>query len=287
MTNLSFIEKQTIYRLFGISEGFIFKYWSDRGYHSKNDTKDIILEACGINIYEHPDYKSLSQQKCIEKIFNKCSPHTIAKLLDTLCEYFAFKMGSDCWSSEDGYDYDEVQKIIKRLKTESVVDLPQNNNIPNINLLLNDIKTNIEKNTPEMAIDRLYTFSIEFFKEICAKHNIALQADRNGNYTLTYLAATLKKWYEDNNFFESEFVTIAIGHSFSLFDKFNFLRNNKSPAHANILLNKTESEFVVRIVADTLMFIHNVENCSKATSNVVPWDGGVLFTNFKDDELPF
>ena len=82
-------------------------------------------------------------------------------------------------------------------------------------------------------------------------------------------------------------VRAQLGYSFSLFDKFNFLRNNKSPAHANILLNKTESEFVVRIVADTLMFIHNVENCSKATSNVVPWDGGVLFTNFKDDELPF
>lgn len=288
MAHLSFIEKQTIYRLFGIGEGFLFKYWSDRGYHSKNDTKAIILEACGINIYEHPDYKSLSQQKCIEKIFIKCSPKIIAKLLDTLCKYFVFKMGSSCWSPEDGYDYDEVQKIIKRLNDESFVDLPQNNNIPNINLLLDDIKANIEKNTPEMVIDRLYTLSIEFFKEICAKHNIAIQADRNGNYTLTYLASALKKWYEDNNFFESEFVTIAIGHSFSLFDKFNFLRNNKSLAHSNTLLNKNESEFVVKLVADTLMFINNVENCSNVASNVIPWDGGVMFTNLNnDDELPF
>ena len=287
MAQLSFMEKQTVYRLFGISGGFIFKYWSDRGYHNKNDTKDLLLDSCGINIYEHPEYKSLSQQKCIEKILNECSSLTIAKLLSTLCDYFSFKMGTDCWSPEDGYDYDGVQKIINRLKAESHVDLPKNNSIPNINLLLDDIKTNIEKNTPEMAIDRLYTFSIEFFKELCIKHDVTIQSDRNGNYTLTYLAATIKKWYEDNNYFESEFTTTAIGHSLSLFDKFNFLRNNKSPAHPNILLNKTEADFVIRLVADTLMFIHKAENNVNAEKEVLPWDGGILFTNIVEDDLPF
>ena len=90
MVHLSFIEKQTIYRLFGISEGFIFKYWSDRGYHNKNSTKDLILESCGINIYEDSGYKSLSQQKCIEKIFNinavkrNLSCESDEKLLDEL-----------------------------------------------------------------------------------------------------------------------------------------------------------------------------------------------------------
>lgn len=287
MVHLSFIEKQTIYRLFGISEGFIFKYWSDRGYHNKNSTKDLILESCGINIYEDSGYKSLSQQKCIEKIFNECSPQTIAKLLDTLCEYFCFKMGTDSWSPEDGHDYNDIQEIIKRLRAESVVNLPENENIPNINLLLNDINTNIANNTPEMAIDRLYTFSIEFFKELCVRHNVTIEADRNGNFTLTYLATTLKRWYEDNHYFESEFATIAIGHSMSLFDKFNYLRNNRSPAHPNVLLNKTEAEFVIRLVADTLMFIHKAENSMITEIEVMPWEDDTLFLNFKDDDLPF
>lgn len=284
MAQLSFIEKQTVYRLFGISEGFIFKYWSDRGCHNKNNTKDLILDACDINIYEHPEYKSLSQQKCIEKIFNECSSQKIAKLLSTLCDYFSFKMGTDCWTSEDGYDYDEVQKVINRLKVESDVNLPTNKDIENITLLLDDIKMNIEKNTPEMAIDRLYTFSIEFFKGLCAKHSVTIQADRNGNYTLTYLAATLKKWYEDNNYYESEFATIAIGHSMSLFDKFNYLRNNRSPAHPNVLLNKTEAEFVIRMVADTLMFLHNAEEiCTTEKTEVTTEE----VANLEDCDLPF
>ncbi|MCD8248829.1 MAG: hypothetical protein LUC60_03055 [Lachnospiraceae bacterium] len=52
MKLLSFIEKETIYRLFGISDGYIFKYWvGERGYN-KNKTRDLILDYCDINIYE-------------------------------------------------------------------------------------------------------------------------------------------------------------------------------------------------------------------------------------------
>ena len=83
-------------------------------------------------------------------------------------------MGTDSWSPEDEHDYNDIQEIIKRLRAESVVNLPENENIPNINLLLNDINTNIANNTPEMAIDRLYTFSIEFFKELCVRHNVTI-----------------------------------------------------------------------------------------------------------------
>ena len=65
MAYLKYIEKETICRLFGISGGFVFKYWSDKGLYNKNNTKDLILEACGINIYEDPAYRNLSQEKCI------------------------------------------------------------------------------------------------------------------------------------------------------------------------------------------------------------------------------
>ena len=66
MSVLSFIEKQTICRLFGISDVFIFKYWSDKGAHNKSTTKELIYDSCGINIFEDAGYKGLSQQKCIQ-----------------------------------------------------------------------------------------------------------------------------------------------------------------------------------------------------------------------------
>ena len=45
MGTLSFIEKQTICRLFGISDGYIFKFWSDRGSYNKNITQELICKG--------------------------------------------------------------------------------------------------------------------------------------------------------------------------------------------------------------------------------------------------
>lgn len=75
---LTFIEKQTICRLFGISDGYIFKFWSDRGSYNKNITQQLILESCGIDIYKDKPYKDLSQQKCVEKIWSDSNPQTVA-----------------------------------------------------------------------------------------------------------------------------------------------------------------------------------------------------------------
>ena len=96
MSTLSFIEKQTICRLFGITEGFIFKFWSDKGNHNKSITKELILEACGINIFEDKGYKNLSQQKCVQKIWDECShfspqkydfyPKFLATYVQQLCD---------------------------------------------------------------------------------------------------------------------------------------------------------------------------------------------------------
>lgn len=96
----------------------------------------MIYDSCGINIFEDAGYKGLSQQKCIQKIWDECSPQIIAKLLKTLSDYFCFKMGTDWWSDEDNYDYQQIQHIIERLQTLQTVELPKEENIKNLKLLL-------------------------------------------------------------------------------------------------------------------------------------------------------
>ena len=48
--------------------------------------------------------------------------------------------------------------------------------------------------------------------------------------------------------------------SISLFDSYNAIRNDKSFAHDNDLLDKREATYVVKILADTLTFIDEIEN---------------------------
>lgn len=286
MSVLSFIEKQTICRLFGISDGFAFKYWSDKGIHNKTTTKELILEACGINIFEDKGYKSLSQQKCIQKIWDECRPQTIANLLISLSDYFCFKMGTDWWSDEDNYDYQQVQNIIERLKSLPTVELPKEDNIKNLKLLLEDIESNIKNDKPELVVDRLHTFASEYLRNLCHTHSIVTTDNKGNEYPLHSLAGMLKKWYVDNDYFDSEFATTAIQNSISLFDKFNNIRNEKSAAHPNELLSKAEAEYAVRSIANTLTFIDKCEKSKINKVQTLPWDGGVLYIA-PNEELPF
>ena len=274
---LSFIEKQTICRLFGISDGFIFKYWSDKGAHNKSTTKELIYDSCGINIFEDVGYKGLSQQKCIQKIWDECSPQIIAKLLKTLSDYFCFKMGTDWWSDEDNYDYQQVQHIIERLQTLQTVELPKEENIKNLKLLLEDIEENIKNDKPELVVDRLHTFASEYLRSLCYIHSIETTDSKGNEYPLHSLAGMLKKWYVDNAYFDSEFAVVAIQNSINLFDKFNGIRNGNSAAHPNDLLSKAEAEYAVRIIANTLTFIDKCEKSKIKKVQTLPWNGGVLY----------
>ena len=262
MCYLTFIEKETIRRLFGISGGFIFKFWSDNGSYNKNVTHDLILDACGIDIYSDKRYSDLSQQKCIEKIWNEESPQTVAKLLSSLCDYFCFRMGTSYWDDDDSFDYRQVEEIIERLKNLDSIDLPAETATDNLKVLIEDIEESIKRRKPEMTLDRLHTFSTEFFRRICRQHGINT-ADASGNeYPLHSLVGSLRKWYRDNNYFESEFCVVAIQNTISIFEKFNSIRNNQSAAHPNTILNRIEAEYVLKVVIETLKFVEKIENAS-------------------------
>lgn len=47
--------------------------------------------------------------------------------------------------------------------------------------------------------------------------------------------------------------------SISTFEKYNTIRNDKSYAHDNEVLDKAEAEYVVTIVTATLTLIHKLE----------------------------
>lgn len=286
MAALTFIEKQTICRLFGIGGGYIFSYWQGKEYN-KNTTRGLLAEACGIDIYNDKDYQGLSQQKCVEKIWDDCSPQTVAKLLETLCDFFSFRMGADRWPDEDYQDYSAVQEIAKRLSAIDGVELPKQGQ-GDLLLIVRDIEKNIDAGTPELAIDRLHTFAAQFFRDICRMHSIAVVDDKGNYYSLDGNVARLKKWYQDNNYFESEFCVVALQNSINIFAKFNEIRNERSAAHPNPLLSKVEAEYAVKIVADTLIFVDKIEKEKSAQTQKLPWS----FAEFDVDdvagsELPF
>lgn len=268
MALFSLIERKTIYRLFGIECGYIFKYLSDQGKYNKNDTRDIILDSCGINIYTDNDYSSLSQQKCVEKILGSNNPKMISSLLNGLCEFFCFKMGDAYWASEDEYDYSIVQGIIERLNGSEVLNLPEIQQYENIEMLAQDIEHNINNGTPELVLDRLHTYATLYLREICNNYNLPIADDKGNMYSIDGLAGKLKTYYIENNYCKSEFSTQAIKTMISLFAKFNDIRNYNSFAHPNDVLDKAEAEYVVKTMLSTIQFIMKIEEANNTVDEL-------------------
>lgn len=264
---LSHVEEKTICRLFGICDGYVFKYSYLQGTYNKNDTQRIILDACGIDIYKEPTYRTLSQEKCVRKIWNECNPKMIAKLLSAFCDYFCFYMGTSFWPNEDQYDFNQVQKIIERLDSITEVNLPKSEMDDKITVILEDITNNMNAQKPELAIDRLHTFCCEYLRFLCKKHGIDTLDNKGHEYPLHSLVGNLNKWYEKEGYIESEFTNTAIKSSISLFEKYNHVRNNQSAAHPNNLLSKNEATYVVKIIADTLEFLDILEQSHKSNNS--------------------
>ena len=189
-------------------------------------------------------------------------PATAAKLIEALCDYFSFTMSGSFWPDEDQLDYQQAKTIISRLRkanSEIEIELPSKDDAPDIRLLAEDIESKIKLNQPELALDRLHTYSTKFIRDICRKNGISIFDDKGNHNPLDSMIAHLRKYYEINQKCESEFSLLAIRLLTGLFSKFNDIRNNHSYSHPNPILVKSEAEYVVTTMLATLKFINSIE----------------------------
>jgi len=179
-------------------------------------------------------------------------------------------------------DYQELRELEKRLM-QNPVSIPAAAT-DTLKLVKEDIERNCNNNTPELALDRLHTFSTGFFRSVCKKHGINTEDDRGNEYPLQSLVGRLKNWYAENHYFDSDFSVVAVQNTINIFDKFNAIRNDQSAAHPNEVLNKAEAMYAVHIVAETLTFIEKIEHIKDADAAKPRLPGDELDT---DSELPF
>lgn len=158
--------------------------------------------------------------------------------------------------SISGYLVRRIDFIIRDNEIE--VTLPEHNG-DDFETLNRDITDSLARNEPVLVLDRLHTYSIKYIRGICQKHNIPVSADNGDPYPLQSLAGSLVKFYQQNNYLDSEFAERALKSSISLFDSYNAIRNNQSFAHDNKVLNKEEATYAVEIVSATLKFIDKIE----------------------------
>ena len=259
MAKLSYIETRVTEEFLEMGSGYVLDF-SDRTIAS------FVEDSVSLNINEEK-YKASGTSKANRiREFIKCeSDYTVGKLFKSLYEY---KLSEYTRQGKEINTilFDDFHKVSERLSSDSVVPhidaLQANNEDKDFHQLAKLIKESIEKNEPEAALDRLHVFLIKFLKELCDCHKISYSKEE----TVNALYGKYIKAIRGKGFIESDMSEKILQFSFQVIQAFNDIRNNRSFAHDNPVLNYDESVLIFTNVTASVKFIQSLEQKHKNTA---------------------
>jgi hypothetical protein len=155
--------------------------------------------------------------------------------------------------------FNECCAMAERLKQRSIIEnidvIQPYSNDKDFSVLANSIRESIENNEPEVALDRLHTFVVKYTRRLCDKHGISY----NRNKPLHSLYGEYVKYLRQNDLIESQMAERILKSSISILESFNDVRNNRSLAHDNSILNYHESILIFNNVSSAIKFIEAIE----------------------------
>lgn len=238
--------------------GVFEKLFMRNGYvldFTNNTFDQFIFESIDINVRDEEyiekvkeNHSSDSKANILRYIWNNESEKVVIKLLNDLVEY--------CEILENQNINEKLLNKAKQILSKhdsSAYLIDDENTEEKIVNLIQDINNSIENGKPQFTLDRLHTLMCYYVKELCDKHDIEYESTDHLNQIF--------KRYADfiGDKLESELSKIIIKQTGSIFEKFNNVRNNQSYAHANEILNETESILIYRDIANVFEFIKTIE----------------------------
>lgn len=259
MSTLSIADKSLLEMLLDMKTGYV-------GDFSNPSFQRFVIEAIDIDPYGSSGYEEYSSKaNKLRKIIADESDYKVGKLIIALLDNLENENTLDM----KGTYPENIQKRIDALRVTAQnmqgavadIQLPKAPTDEGTwEVLSSDITLALQRDAPELVLDRLHTYASKYMRTPCDANRIGVKA-QNGNYLpLQSLAGMLKNAYRDSPYINSAFAVEAIQNSIMLFDRFNAIRNNQSYAHDNEVLGKAEANFVVRAMANMITFISKVED---------------------------
>ncbi len=256
MSDLSKIEKLKLERFFGMESGYVMDF-------SNRTFREIILETTKLDIYaDKYDYASDSKANRLRAFWDKENNYMVGKLTSELLEFWkAGRLMNFKEITKPEQDLlDECKKIATRLLQDSIVEeigaIKEDPNDKDFTLLAKSIKESIEKNEPEAALDRLHTYSMKYVRQLC--HNREIEEVKKEE-SLNALFGKYVKFIVNSGYIDSQMTERILKFSIHVIEAFNDIRNNKSFAHDNPILNYQESVLIFNNVTNSIKFIESVE----------------------------
>ncbi|MFN8704109.1 MAG: abortive infection family protein [Rhodospirillales bacterium] len=172
------------------------------------------------------------------------------------------------WKHREESGYSEDQSEIDKLRTsfQAVVAEVEGDTIantegvekfakdPTLEALVESIEAEIRAQRPAMALDRLHTYCLKRFSALLDKHQLAWTSaeplhSRVGKYSK----------FVGNMRGDHDMTFMIIRGGMGIFEKFNDVRNNRTAAHDNQIIDPSEARFIFDFVTAYLRFVKRFE----------------------------
>lgn len=265
MAELNYQDKETIEDFLEMKSGYVLDF-------SNRTFQEFIYRSVKKDIYDPIyNYASGSKANLLRRFIEIEHSSTVGKLIEDFCNYWYSKSqrGQIHRFKGDDFLHSETLKIAETLKTDKIVEniesiKPNNLEDRDFETLAKNIRESIEKNEPELSIDRLHTFTFKYIRTLCKKHNIEFKKEES----LNSIFGKYVKYLSNQKLLESEMSEKILKYSINILDAFNDVRNNKSLAHDNPILNYDESLLILNNISTAIKFIEKIEFQIDAKKNI-------------------
>ena len=255
MSDLSRIEKLKIEKLFDMGGGYVLDF-------SNRTFGNFIFEVLNIDAYtENYSDNGDSKANRLRTIWQKESNYNVGKLTSEMLTHWKEQkmMSYRQISQEEDKLYNECNQVAERLLNGAVVSeieiIKDYAEDVDFDRLAKSIRESIQKNEPEIALDRLHTYLMKYIRRLCEKHKIEFKKEES----LNAIFGKYVKFVTSHEKIESQMTERILKYSINIIEAFNDVRNNKSLAHDNIILNYEESLLIFNNITNAIKFIESLE----------------------------
>ncbi len=249
MSDLSFIERSRLEKLFGMGGGYVLDF-------SNRTFQEFVADSARRNIYcGRYQYSNGSKANLLRRFWEIEPNHVVGKVVNDLIE-LAKEQGARL---DDEALLDECRRIAERLRQGAPVEeleaIAEELTEKDFDLLFKSIRTSIDANEPEAGLDRLHTFVTKFLRRLCDDRGITVLKEK----PLHSLLGEYIKQMRADGAIETQMTERILKSSISNLESFNSVRNEHSFAHDNPILNYDESLLIFNHVVGAIRFIQALE----------------------------
>jgi hypothetical protein len=243
MANLKYGEKNDFEELLGMRTGYVLDF-------TNRQFREFVLDSVRLDI-EDPVIGGVGSKAVRLRHFWKNQPdHIVGRLMNDLVERTSDQsapLWKRCTVAAD--------RLSKSAAVQDANVISEFSGVEEFEELAAGVRDSITKNEPEVGLDRLHTFTVKFVRWASQRRGLTVDRDKS----LNAIFGMYVKKLQELKLIESRMTELILKTSISVLEAFNDVRNNRSLAHDNVLLNREESLLIFNHVTTAIRFVWALE----------------------------